>query len=121
MARILVVDDDEDIRDVLAVTLERAGHVVVVAEDGAIAARLHHQQHFDLIVSDLVMPEMDGIALAKAVRADCRSDIPILLVTASASPERLADARLAGITAHLKKPFKLVELRDQVAAMLAAA
>jgi two-component system chemotaxis response regulator CheY len=121
VARILVVDDDQDIRDVLAVTLKRAGHVVVVAEDGARAAHLHHQQPFDLIVSDLIMPEMDGIALARAVRADCRSDIPILLVTASASPQRLADARRAGVTAHLKKPFRLVELRDQVAAMLAVA
>jgi CheY-like chemotaxis protein len=121
MARILVVDDEQDIRDVLAETLERAGHAVVVAGDGEEAVDLHHRQHFDLIVSDLAMPGADGIDLTRAVRADARPDVPILLVTASASPQDLAEAHRAGVTAHLPKPFKLTELRDQVAAMLAAA
>ncbi len=121
MARILVVDDEKDVRDVLAETLERAGHAVVVAAGGQEAADVHHQQHFDLIVSDLAMPGGDGITLARAVRAHARPDIPILLVTASASPHKLADAYRAGITAHLAKPFKVAELRDQVAAMLAQA
>lgn len=119
MARILVVDDEKDVRDVLAETLERAGHAVVVAADGQEAADLHHRQHFDLIVSDLAMPGGDGIDLARAVRAHARPDIPILLVTASASPQKLADAYRAGVTAHLAKPFKMAELRNQVAAMLA--
>ena len=120
MARILVVDDEKDVRDVLAETLERSGHAVVVAADGEEAADLHHRQHFDLIVSDLAMPGGDGIDLARAVRAHARPDIPILLVTASASPQTLARAYRAGVTAHLDKPFKMAELRDQVAAMLAA-
>lgn len=121
MARILVVDDENDVRDVLFETFERAGHAVVVAGDGEEAADLHHRQHFDLIVSDLSMPGADGIDLARVVRADARPDIPILLVTASTSPHRLAEAHRAGVTAHLAKPFMLADLRDQVTAMLAAA
>lgn len=121
MAKILVVDDEADIRDAFGVALERAGHAVTKAADGLRAAQLHHDDTFDLIISDLAMPGLDGIGLTKAVRADLRADIPILLVTASASAQDLAEAHRAGITAHLAKPFKLAELRDQVAALLAAA
>lgn len=121
MARILVVDDEPDIRDVVGGVLERAGHNVTAAEDGASAARLHHEHEFDLIVSDLRMPGFSGIQLAKAIRADSRCGIPILLVTASASRQDLADAHRAGVTAYLGKPFTLTELRDKVAFMLAAA
>ena len=121
MARILVVDDEPDIRRVVVIVLERAGHVVVTASDGAEAVDLHEHNEFDLIVSDLIMPVLDGIQLAKAVRSDPRCTIPILLVTASASPQDLVDAHRAGVTAHLGKPFALVDLREQVAALLAAA
>lgn len=121
MARILVVDDEADIRDAFCMALQRAGHVVTAATDGAHAADLHHSDTFDLIVSDLAMPGLDGIGLTKAVRADSRSDVPILLVTASASPEDLEEARRAGVTAHLAKPCKLADLRDQVAVLLGAA
>lgn len=105
----------------MGLTLEAAGHAVTAAEDGAQAASLHHQHRFDLIVSDLHMRGLNGIQLARAVRADCRPDIPILLVTASASPQDLVDAHQAGVTAHLGKPFKLAELRDQVESLLASA
>lgn len=121
MARILVVDDEADIRDAFCVALQRAGHAVTTAADGAQAADLHHSDTFDLIVSDLAMPGLDGIGLTRAVRADGRPGIPILLVTASASPEDIEEAREAGITAHLAKPCKLAELRDQVAVLLGAA
>jgi CheY-like chemotaxis protein len=121
MARILVVDDEPDIRDAFAIILQRAGHAVDVAGDGATAADLHHHHQFDLIVSDFLMPGLDGIELTKAIRADSRPDIPILLVTASASDRDLADARQAGVTAHLTKPVKMTELRDQVTALLATA
>lgn len=120
MARILVVDDEPDIRDVVGEVLERAGHDVTAAEDGTTAAHLHHKHQFDLIVSDLRMPGLNGIQLAQAVRADSRCDIPFLLVTASASTQDLSDARRAGVTDLLGKPFGFAELRDKVALMLAA-
>lgn len=118
MARILVVDDEPDIRDAISLVLERAGHLVAVASDGAEAAHLHDRDGFDLIVSDLLMPGMDGIELARTVRADPLCTTPILLITASASPQDLVDAQQAGITAYLAKPFKLADLREEVAALL---
>lgn len=121
MAKILVVDDEADTRGAFGVALERAGHAVTKVADGAQAARLHHDDAFDLIISDLAMPGLDGIELTRTVRGDLRADIPILLVTASASPQDLAEAHRAGITAHLAKPVKLAELRDRVEALLAAA
>jgi two-component system chemotaxis response regulator CheY len=120
VARILVVDDEPDICDAIVAALERAGHVVSVAGDGTTAADLHHQHEFDMIVSDFLMPGLDGIELTRAVRADTRPDIPILLVTASASHADIAEARQAGVSAHLAKPFTLTDLRNHVAALLAA-
>ena len=118
MARILVVEDEPDILDAMAVMLERSGHAVAKAADGATAADMHGTDEFDLIVSDLAMPGLNGIELARAVRAGSRCDVPILLVTASATTQDLDMAREAGVTAYLGKPYKLSELRDQVASLL---
>jgi len=120
MARILVADDASDIRDVISMILERAGHDVVAVADGASAFELHQTVDFDLIISDFSMPVLDGLELTRRVRADGRSTIPILLVTASASDHELAAARAAGVSAHLSKPFRIAELRDEVAALLDA-
>ena len=118
MARILVVEDEPDILDAMAMILERSGHAVAKALDGATAADMHRDAEFDLIVSDLSMPGLDGIELARAVRAGSRCDVPILLVTASATSQDLDLAREAGITAYLGKPYRLAELREQVASLL---
>jgi CheY-like chemotaxis protein len=118
MARILVADDASDIRDVISMILERAGHDVVAVPDGAAAFDLHQQVEFDLIISDFSMPVLDGLELTRRVRANGRSTIPILLVTASASDHELAEARAAGVSGHLTKPFRIAELRDEVAALL---
>ncbi len=61
MARILVADDASDIRDVISMILERAGHDVVAVADGAAAFELHQQVEFDLIISDFSMPVLDGL------------------------------------------------------------
>ena len=120
MARILVADDASDIRDVISMILERAGHDVVAVPDGAAALDLHQQVEFDLIISDFSMPVLGGLELTRRVRADSRSTIPILLVTASASDHELAAARAAGVSGHLAKPFGVKQLRDEVAALLEA-
>lgn len=120
MARILVADDASDIRDVISMILERAGHEVVAVPDGAAALELHQQVEFDLIISDFSMPVLDGLELTRRVRANGRSTIPILLVTASATDHELAAARAAGVNGHLTKPFRIAELRDEVAALLEA-
>lgn len=120
MARILVADDASDIRDVISLVLERAGHDVVAVPDGAAALEMHRNLEFDLIISDFSMPVLDGVELARRIRADERGAIPILLVTASASEQDLAAARAAGVSGHLEKPFSIMQLRDEVAALLEA-
>lgn len=121
MARILVVEDCPDILDAMALVLQRSGHAVAKASDGATAADMHRDDEFDLIVSDLLMPGLNGIELTRAVRAHSSRDVPVLLVTASASAQDLVAAEAAGVTAHMSKPFKLVRLRDRVAALLESA
>ena len=73
MARILVAEDDDAMRQFLAVALARAGHDIVAVEDGDIAARTIEQDHYDILLSDIRMPVVDGLALARAARRRCSS------------------------------------------------
>lgn len=118
MALILVADDDADIRELIEVLLTRDGHDVVTAADGAEAIVSFDRADFDLVVTDLNMPVVDGVELTQRVRAHARGSVPILLVTASAAGDDLVVARMAGISGHLTKPFQFGELRSWVAVLL---
>jgi CheY-like chemotaxis protein len=98
--RILLVEDVAEVRTALAALLEDEGHVVEEAEDGAAAlARLRAGEAFDLIVSDVVMPRLDGMSLARAVAAEAPS-LPVILMTGG------SDARDESVAAAwLDKPF----------------
>jgi CheY-like chemotaxis protein len=120
MASILIVEDDEAVRTLAARALETAGHVVAVAEDGerGYAAIDAAQGRFDLVVSDIRMPGMDGIEMAKAAVRRFPG-LRVLLVTGYADQrERAAD--LNGVVVDIvQKPFTLAEIRDRVARALA--
>lgn len=118
MARILVAEDEDDIRELIERVLTREGHQVVTVTDGTAAVEMHQDQAFDLIVSDLNMPRLTGIQVAEKVRANQPGAVPFLLVTASATEEDLLEARRLGISGFMPKPFRLAELRDQVSALL---
>ena len=118
MARILVAEDEDDIRELIERVLKREGHQVVSVSDGTAAVEMHKHQAFDLIVSDLNMPSLTGIQLAEKVRANPRCQVPFLLVTASATEEDLVRARRVGISCLMEKPFRLADLREQVSALL---
>ena len=117
MARILVAEDGPDIRALLEHIFLEDGHDVATAADGQEALERYAQGSFDLICSDLDMPRLDGIELTRAVRADA-DGVPILMVSGSATPDDLREARAAGITAFLAKPFTLSELREHVRALV---
>lgn len=122
MARILLVDDEEPIRGFLKRGLEMDGHVVDTAIDGAdgLDRLTERAGAFDLLLTDIRMPMMDGIALALAAKRDW-PDLTILLMTGYAEQRERAKA-LEGIVADvLVKPFTLADLRATLARILTGA
>jgi two-component system chemotaxis response regulator CheY len=119
MARkILAVDDSKTMRDMVSFTLRKAGFDVTEAADGQNALDVMRGKKFDLIITDINMPIMDGITLIKNVRtgSDHRA-VPILILTTESDDTKKAAGKSAGATGWLVKPFspdKLVELVNRV-------
>src|SRR5271155_73472 len=111
MARILVADDQEMMRDSLAATLARDGHEVIAAGDGpAAVGRLSAQGRFDLLITDLKMPKMTGIELlAEAKRL--RPEMPVVLMTAFATVATAVEAMKLGAYDYIQKPFDGEEIK----------
>jgi two-component system, NtrC family, response regulator HydG len=104
MARILIADDQQDMRDSLAATLAREGHEIVAADDGAAALSKLQEKKFDLLMSDLRMPKMTGIELL-AESKRLRPEMPVILMTAFASVQTAVEAMKMGAYDYLQKPF----------------
>ncbi|WP_320051867.1 response regulator [uncultured Acetobacteroides sp.] len=103
---ILIVDDSESIREVVSFTLESAGHQVMKAVDGQDALKYLDGTHIDLVITDLHMPNKDGIALIKEVRASgSYKFVPILFLTTESQAEKKLQAKEAGATGWIVKPF----------------
>jgi DNA-binding NtrC family response regulator len=115
MATILVVDDEEDMLETIAYNLERAGHEVIRASSGAAALERLAEHTPDLIISDVMMPGMDGLAFCAAVRNRSASALtPFLFVTAKGQPgDKYAGLR-AGADDYVTKPFDLADLLARV-------
>jgi CheY-like chemotaxis protein len=114
MARILIAEDDEAIRALVARALAQDGHdVVLTADGGAAVDALAKQERFDLLLTDIKMPVMDGIALALTAARD-HPDITILLMTGFADQRERAHGLDALVHDVLTKPFTLADLRCSV-------
>jgi CheY-like chemotaxis protein len=118
--RILVVDDEDNLRDVLVEVLKRDGHEVDSAVDGAQGLRLAEAQRYDLVITDLRMPELEGPELYRALRARYPDDPPrVIFMSANTGIEEYA-AFLAGTgEPALEKPFNLADMRQVVLQVLA--
>lgn len=104
--KILVVDDSESIRELLAITLESAGYEVVKSNDGEDALLQINKQEFKLVITDLNMPKVDGIELVKAIRSkENLLGMPILLLTTESQANKKEEAKKAGATGWIIKPF----------------
>ena len=119
MARILIAEDEEALRALVVRALTEAGHMVTAAADGGEALDILARENgaFDLLLTDIRMPVMDGIALALAAARDFPT-LPVLLMTGYADQRERAlglDALIEGVIA---KPFTLAELRSEVADVL---
>jgi two-component system, cell cycle response regulator CpdR len=120
MARILVAEDDAPLRDLIRRALAQGGHDVVVAADGAEALGLLSGGPFDLLLADIKMPIMDGIALALAAARDHPS-LAIMLMTGYADQRERADGLESLIREVITKPFTVAEIRTAVQRTLASA
>jgi len=116
---VLVVDDQKSLRSLIRMNLELEGIDVVEATDGRHGLEMAAQCHPDLVTLDLVMPRMDGLAAAAALRADPLTvGLPLVMVTTSTSPSHLTRARALGVDAYLTKPFDPDELVRVVQGLL---
>jgi len=115
--KILVVDDFSTMRRIIKNLLGDLGFKnISQAEDGVMALRmLQEAGDYDFLVTDWNMPEMPGIELLKAVRADEKlSQLPVLLVTAEQKREQIVEAAQAGVNGYIVKPFTAVTLKEKL-------
>ena len=112
---VMIVDDSVSIRQMVSHTLKGAGYTVVEAPDGQSALDKARQSALDLVVTDINMPRMDGIALTRALRAEARHRrTPILVLTTEASEDMKSKGKAAGATGWLVKPFEPAKLLQVV-------
>ena len=114
--RFLIVDDFSTMRRIVRNLLKEIGfNNAEEAEDGVVALSLLKQSKFDFVVSDINMPNMDGFALLKSVRADENlKGIPFLMVTAEAKKEDIVNAAQNGANGYIVKPFTKATLEEKV-------
>ncbi len=106
---ILVVEDEENLQEALKLNLELEGYEVTSSYDGVQALKIVQQEHFDLIILDVMLPEMDGITVCETIRLT-NTEIPILILSArNASADRVLGLK-KGADDYLTKPFNLEEL-----------
>ena len=115
MARVLAVDDDPTILRLLQVNLEMEGHEVLTAEDGQSALAVIRAERPDVVLLDVMMPEMDGFQVCEAVRADADiADTPIVFVSARAQQADLDRGYASGADGYITKPFDPVDLVETI-------
>ena len=115
--KFLVVDDFSTMRRIVRNLLKELGHVNAdEAEDGAVALEKLKGGGFDFVVTDWNMPNMDGLALLQAVRADpALKHLPVLMITAEAKKENIIQAAQAGASGYIVKPFTAATLGEKLA------
>lgn len=116
--KVLTVDDSRTMRDMVSFTLKNSGFEVAEAEDGVDALKVAKDQTFDLIITDVNMPNMGGIELVKALRLDEKFKfIPILILTTEGDAQKKQEGKDAGATGWIVKPFnpeKLIQVVNKV-------
>ncbi len=115
--RILIADDDEQIRDLLVFDIQSSGYSVDCAENGEIALKKALENSYDLILLDVMMPKMDGYDVCKNIRL-VKPDIPILMLTAKGSIKDKTEGFNKGADDYLVKPFEIQEVLLRIRALL---
>jgi CheY-like chemotaxis protein len=120
MAKILIAEDEPDIRSLVAFTLKFAGHTVVEVSNGADAVITAKTEQPDLILMDVRMPRMTGYEACQVMKADPETaDIPVVFLSAKGQESEIRTGLESGAAEYLLKPFSPIELSDRVAELLA--
>ncbi len=114
MAHILIVDDERDIRELLRRALELKGHTADLASNGGQAQELVQHREYDLVLTDIRMPGMDGLELLRSIRDQTEGRTPCVIVTAYEEAQCAIEATRLGVRDFLVKPFQIRELHDVV-------
>ena len=115
--QILIIEDEKRVADLLKIGLEEHGYNVMVAYDGSMGLRLFNSKKFNLIISDIILPKLDGFELCKAIRCKDKN-IPILILTALRTTDDKLEGFDVGADDYIVKPFDLRELMARVKALL---
>lgn len=119
MARIVIADDDADIRELVVFKLRHAGHEVLPVADGTAAVEACLADRPDLVILDVMMPGMSGLEAARVLRAEpAMNGVPIIMLTARAQESDIEQGFEAGADDYVVKPFSPRELAVRVAAVL---
>jgi len=119
MANILAVDDSSSMRQMVTFTLKGAGHQVTEAADGQEALNKAKSQQFDLIITDVNMPVMDGITFIKNLRGEVNYKFtPMLMLTTESAADKKSQGKAAGATGWIVKPFNPDQLLNTVKKVL---
>jgi len=110
MSRILVVDDETSMRQLLEITLRKEGHRVTTARSGTKAVEAFEKASYDLVISDIKMPDMSGVEVLRHVKS-VAPETPVIMITAYSSAETAVDALRLGAYDYIAKPFKIDELK----------
>ena len=112
-AKVLVVDDDSDLRETVCMILEMNGYSPAQAGNGAEGLSLFRKEGFDLVISDFHMPQMNGLQMLIEMKK-LRSDIPVIIASAAADEGEREGFRAAGAFLILRKPFEIAELESAI-------
>lgn len=117
MAKILVIDDEQGIRNLLDTLLTRKGYRVLLADSGRKGVELFRRERPDVVVLDLKMPELDGIAVLQEVRS-LKHDQAVVILTGAGTPEKEREAQALGVSEFVAKAFSLHLLGDALKRLL---
>ena len=117
MAKVLVIDDEEGIRNLLDTLLDRKGYTVVLADGGRKGLELFRREHPDIVVLDLKMPELGGVAVLQQIRG-LNPHIPVIVLTGAGTPETEQHVYALGASEFIEKEFSLHLLGDALKRLL---
>ena len=110
MAKILVVDDEQNLRIVVQKEMRRQGHEVETASDGEAAWNMLEEEDFDVLLTDINMPRLDGIELLRRLRKKVQNPPEVIMLTGQATVENAIEAMKLGAYDYLTKPYRITEL-----------